>query len=62
MKDLSMDEIEELKWTSKVLYSSLFILECATTGEIETEKETIYHFISDLSTKALKLKKIIDKI
>ena len=62
MKDLSANEMDELEWTSKVLYSSLFILECATTGDIETEKEIIYPFISDLTTKALKLKEIINKI
>lgn len=62
MNDLNFDEIEEVKRITDLLNSGLFIFECATTGEIEIEKENIYPLISHLSLESFKLKKIIDKI
>lgn len=61
MNDLDYKEREEVDRITNLLQSALFIIECATTGEIEIDKENTYPLISHLSSEAFKLKKIIDK-
>lgn len=62
MNDLDYKERDEVERITSLLKSALFVIECATTGEIEIERESIYPLISHLSSEAFRLKEIIDKL